>query len=113
MTLSEIKASAIDKKSQGDVNIYLLNHHPDLKTEKHENPILVTGQTGHHHRLVGDGFTMGKTPEGQFLVEVTGNKVQFAHEEHKPPIPLKAGIYLFDRAREKEMFGDMVGPIQD
>ena len=113
LNLKELKKTSLDKKCQGDVNLYLLKNKPETEIEKYENPILVTGQGGHHHRLTGTGFSVGKIKTGQFLVEVTGNKVTLSHEEHKPPIKLKPGVYLVDRAREKGVFDDMVAPVSD
>ena len=113
MNLQEIKASRLDKFSQGDVNIYRLAEKPSLKTKPHSDPVLVVGQSGNHHRLAGSGWTAGVTATGQFVVTVTGKKVSFEHEQHKPAIALKPGEYLFDRAVEKGMFTDMKAPVQD
>ena len=113
MELKNMKLEAIEKFSQGDVNIYLLQSIPSIKTEAHESPTIVIGQSGNHHKLIGEGFEIGKIETGQFIVKVSGKKVALAHAQHKPPIKLKPGVYLMDRALEKGMFSDMIAPVVD
>lgn len=113
MTLRELKKQALDKFSQGDVNIYALADDPKIKTTVHESPVLVIGQTGNHHRLTGEGFRIGKNETGQFVVKVEKKGVRLTHEQHVPPIALEPGWYLFDRAIEKGMFDDMLAPVAD
>lgn len=110
--LQEIKASCVEKKCQGDVNIYKLASDPKLETTPYKDPVLVYGNGGHHHKIVGKNYEVGKTKEGQFVLKVD-KIVELSHEEHNPPHKLDAGVYLIDRAVEKGMFSDMVAPVVD
>lgn len=110
--IREIKKSAVKKLSQGDVNVYLLKSMPEIGELKSvKNPILVKGNTGNNHKLVGGKFSI-QTNGSQFIIKVS-RSTELTHEQHKPSFTLKPGIYLVDRAREKGMFNDMVNPVAD
>lgn len=112
MTLRELKKTATDKLSQGDVNIYALPKNPELTGDVVTDPVLVYGASGNHHKLTGGSWTAIKIKTGQFVLNIT-KSTSFTHEQHKPPHKLGPGFYLVDRAREKGMFDDMVGPVSD
>lgn len=112
--IQDLKHSCLKKLSQGDVNIYKLKAHPNLETVQQESQILVTGDGGHTHSVIGAKFIGKILNGGQFIIEAESNGVEFIHNgKHQPPFKESKGFYLIDRAREKGMLNDMVNPVSD
>ena len=112
MNLEAMKAEALDKVSQGDVNLYRLPLRITEPLMESKDPVLVYGDTGNHHKLVGGKFTIGEHATGVKFVDVAEDS-EITHQQHQPPIALPKGFYLVDRAREVGVLDDLVGPVAD
>lgn len=111
--MREIKKSALAKYNQGDVRIYKINNIPTTHQPMTlvKDPVLVYGNSGNHHKVVGDVQIFKDTKDNMFLSVLSNS--QLTHEQHVPPIDLSPGAYLVCRAREKGVLDDMVRPVED
>lgn len=111
--IQDLKESATEKRNQGDVRIYLLPKAPKSKLEIVKDPVLVYGDSGNHHKLVGGSFGIKRDKESGVAIVTVKKVTKLTHEQHIPPHDLKPGTYLIDRAREKGVFDDMINPVAD
>lgn len=108
-----LKESATEKRNQGDVRVYRLSKTPKLKLDLVKDPVLVYGDSGNHHKLVGGAFEIRRDKESGIAIVQVKKATKLSHEQHVPPHELQPGVYLIDRAREKGIFSDMINPVAD
>lgn len=112
-SLRTLKQSASKKLNQGDVRIYALGGVAIPDGVKSTDPVIVYGASGNHHKLTGTEFVRVDDKESGATFVRVDKAMSLSHEQHKPPHRLAPGVYLFTRAREKNLLTDLVAPVAD